>query len=349
MKDDLIDNPEALQPDYIPPEFVDRNRERTGLARAFSDIADGTLGNLHISGPHGTGKTHLTHETLEELPSKINSPHISCTQHDTQYKALKQLYSAVTGEDVESGHHTSKLQRQIKKRTTHVPTIVVLDDIEFLLLNDGNDLLYYLSRLGKNISVVTISSNQTDLHSELEERTYSSLQPQSIAFDSYDAKQAYQILADRARTALTPQSLHRDALTYISSRTRNISLGLHWLQTAAERATNSITVDTIKEVQSTARRRYVDHLLDDFTPHHELLFQAMTELTTENKAETTLQTGAVYDRYQDLCETYDEEKLSTRRLGDFLKQLEQLDLIDADYRYGGQKGKTREIQLNIPV
>jgi cell division control protein 6 len=40
-----------------------------------------------------------------------------------------------------------------------------------------------------------------------------------------------------------------------------------------------------------------------------------------------------------------EATLSTRRLSDFLKQLELLDLIDADYHYGGREGKTREIEI----
>jgi cell division control protein 6 len=307
MTDNLIQNPEPLQSDYLPPEFVGRDREQSGLTKAFSDIADGSLGNLHISGPPGTGKTHLTHSILEKLPDKANISYISCRQHDTQYKALKQLYSPVSGKDVESGYHTSALQRRIEKQTTHLPTVIALDDIEFLLLNDGNDLLYYLSRLGENISTVTITSDQTDLQSKLEERTYSSLQPQRIVFKPYEAKQVYRILANRARTALRPQSLHRDVLTYISSRTRNVTLSLHWLRAATEKAADPITVDTVKQVQSTARRRYVDNLFNNFTPHHELLFQAIVELTTENNHETCLRTGSVYNRYKDLCGTYNEE------------------------------------------
>ena len=221
----------------------------------------------------------------------------------------------------------------------------MLDEIDFLLLNDGSDLLYYLSRLegNGNTWIVTISSNQTELHSELEERTYSSLQPQSMVFEPYDPEQVYRILAERARSALKPQSLHREALTYISSRTRSIGVGLRWLRTAAERVDDSITVETVEKTQPVARRRYVDSQLDSFTPHHKLLFQSLIELTAENGDETAIQTGTVYGRYEDLCETYGEDELSSRRIGDLLKQPELLDLIDADYHYGGRKGKTREL------
>ena len=223
----------------------------------------------------------------------------------------------------------------------------MLDEIDFLLLNDGNDLLYYVSRFDEsgNTSIVAISSNQTELHSELEERTYSSLQPQNMVFEPYDPEQVYRIPAERARNALKPQSLQREALTYISSRTWSISVGLRWLRTAAERVDDSITVETVEKTQPTARRRYVDSQLDSFTSHHKLLFQSLMELTAENGDETAIQTGTVYGRYEDLCETYGEDELSSRRIGDFLKQLELLGLIDADYHYGGQKGKTRELEV----
>ena len=347
MTDSLINNPEALQSNYIPPNFTDREKEQTALTETFLSAADGALRNLHVQGQRGSGKTHLAREALSQLPDKISTSYIACTQHDTQYKALKQLYSAISGKEIESGYHTSELQRRIQKQTRHDPTVVILDDIEFLLLNAGNDLLYYLSRLGENISVITISSEKTDLYSKLEERTYSSLQPQTMALESYEPKQVYRILADRARAALKPQSLHRNVLTYISSRTQNISLGLQWLQASAEKATDSVTVDAVERGQSTARRRYVDSLLEDFNPHHELLFQALVELTTENEHEKTIQTGAVYGRYEDLCNAYSEKSLSDRRISDFITHLELLNLIESDYHYGGRKGKTREIQLTV--
>jgi orc1/cdc6 family replication initiation protein len=342
---DLIRNPAPLKSDYQPSQFPERDREKTALTEFFTDPTETHLRNLHVHGPWGSGKTHLLRHVLDELPERVNVCYVSCARNDTQYKALQQLCSKITEETVGDGYHTSELQRRIEKRTGQVPTVIVLDEIDFLLLNDGSDLLYYLSRLEGNTGIVAVSSNQTELQSELEERTYSSLQPQNMVFKPYNGEQVYRILAERARSALKPQSLHRDALTYISSRTRNVSVGLRWLRTAAERVENSITVETVEETQPVARRRYVDSQLNEFTPHHELLFQALVELTAESGDNTTIQTGTVYGRYEDLCDTYGEDELSSRRIGDFLKQFELLDLVDADYHYGGQKGKTRELEV----
>jgi len=64
------------------------------------------------------------------------------------------------------------------------------------------------------------------------------------------------------------------------------------------------------------------------------------ELDTENN---TIRTGDIYTRYEELCKS--SNALSKRRLSDFLKQLELLNLIKAEYHYGGQKGKTRDVKL----
>ncbi|MFB6199859.1 MAG: hypothetical protein ABEJ83_03195, partial [Candidatus Nanohaloarchaea archaeon] len=46
------------------------------------------------------------------------------------------------------------------------------------------------------------------------------------------------------------------------------------------------------------------------------------------------------------CTAYDEEALSNRRISDYLQHLELLNLVEVDYYYGGEKGKTREISLS---
>lgn len=75
------------------------------------------------------------------------------------------------------------------------------------------------------------------------------------------------------------------------------------------------------------------------------IYQAIEELTLERE-KPVIQTGSIYKRYKLLCQTYEEEPLSERRISDYLKHLELLNLIQAEYHYGGRKGKTREIQLN---
>jgi cell division control protein 6 len=339
--DSIIEDPAPLQTSYRPESFVDREQEKDQL----QTLQDNTVRNLFLHGPRGTAKTHLLLHCIEQLPASINTCYIPCQRCSTQYQALKQIYQTVTGETTEYGHHTAKLQREIREQTTETTSVVVLDDIDFLLLNDGDSLLYKLSRTNpENLGIILTSSHTEDLSTELEERTYSSLQPRHIKFEPYNPEQTYQILVQRAQNSLKSNTVHREALTYIASTTQNISKGLTWLKTAAEESTDKITQESVKQLQEEACSNYVSQQLRYFTDHHRLLYQAIEEL--EQQHGSPINTGEINDKYQQLCETGSETSVSNRRLSDFLKHLELLDLINVKYHYGGQKGKTREVTLN---
>lgn len=273
--------------------------------------------------------------------------YIPCRQYDTQYKALTRLYEAATNEQINSGHHTADLPREIKNRTSAVPSIVVLDDVEFLLLKDGDDLLYKLSRTNpQQVTLALTTARPDQLNTDLEERTQSSLQTRTMQFEQYSGQQLYDILAHRARESLQPRSLRQDALTYIASTTSHSSFALTWLKTAAKHTDDHITETTVKQTQESAYNTFIETQLQDFTPHHRLLYQAITEL--EKEVDSPVHTGQVNQRYRDLSQVQNENQVSNRQLSTYLKQLDLLDLIQTKYHYGGQKGKTREIILNTP-
>ena len=344
---EIIDNSAPLQTQFLPSKFVNREDELAVLQAQLSNITENSSRNLHIYGLRGTGKTHLTHSVLEETSSQANTCYILCSHYDTEYKVLKRIYEEITQEKINTGYHVSDLQRKIEERTSTVDTVIVLDEIDFLLEKNGDSLLYTLSRHEnkEKLSIITISANHSDL--PVEERTKSSLQTQTINFPQYTAEEIYKILLQRAEDSLKPRSVHQNALTYISSKTSNAKIGLHLLHTAAENTDDFIDEELVQNVQDKAYRRYADELLEPFTPHHKRVYQAIEELTEEQN--TVVQSGEIYNRYQELCKTYKEDSLSQRRISDYLKHLETLNLIKAEYHYGGNKGKTREIQLqNTP-
>ena len=340
----VIDDTTPLQGNYIPSEFINREEAQAFLDSTFSEVTAAGTQNIVITGPRGTGKTHIIRKQLRELPTTVTTCYVNCRQNNTQYKALSNIYRTLFDEDIGDGLHTATLQQELEHRLTG-ETLLVLDDLDFLLLNNGDDLLYYLSRrLSPEITLVLITANDGTLESRLEERTYSSLNPQRLGLVPYTIEEQFDILAARARHALTPQSLHRQALRYIATTISNPRVGLHWLQTAGEATTDAITEPVVKRVQSQAYQRYVDAQLDTFTPHHQLLYRAIQDLTIAQ--ETSIRTGQIYDRYERLCERAEQQALSHRRISDFLKHLELLNLINVNYYYGGEHGRTREIQLH---
>jgi len=344
----LIQNFTPLKANYIPASFVDREDTLPTLREFFTTARKSGSTDLIINGPRGIGKTHLVRRHLHELGDSVATCYIPCNRFNTQYKGLSRIYERLLRESAEEGHHTASLQRQIDERIGGLPTIIVLDEVDFLLLNDGNDLLYFLSRINdrESLSLVLISNGQSSIEDRVEERTFSSLYPRTITLESYPSKEIFEILAERARKALTPRSLHTRALDHISASTENAGFALCWLRTAAKNADEAISKTDVTDSYPKAREAYTERLLSDFTQHHQLLYSAAVDLDEE--IANGIRTGEIYQRYQELCTTDSADALSNRRLSDFLKELELLDLIQADYYYGGEKGKTREIRLQRP-
>ena len=335
---DILDAPELFDTDHTPETVVDREEELAQLVNAAASQSR----NAVLHGPRGSGKTLVTQIALDAARHDITTCHVSCLNHDTQYQVLSQLYEQLTGEGIETGYHTAQLQEAVTDRITD-ETIVVLDEVDFLLQNDGNDLLYFLSRLDHDtLSIVLVSANYEDLSSVLDERTYSTLQPQAIRFAPYTSNETYRILEARCRNALARTPFPKEALSYIAMQTANIRFGFHWIYQAAKAADDLITEDLAREMREQAVQRYRDVLLADFSPHHSILLEAIEHLTAERES---VHAGAVYDCYKKLARAIDKDTLTNRRISDFLKHLELLGIIDANYYYGGKEGKTREIQF----
>lgn len=325
-----------------PESFIDREEERATVTQVMTEPHPQ---HLYLYGAHGTGKTRLVRHALDNVPGSVTTCYLSCIRFDTQYRVLNQLSTTLTGESVSSGYHTTRLQRRLTDALSG-SVIIVLDDIDFLLLNEGNDVLYFLSRLDHDqLTVVALSANHSDLRTVIDERTYSTLQPHCLTIEPYPASTRYQILAARARH-LFPRGepFPKSALATIAGATPNLAFAFHWLQAALDAADTTLTDDTVTEVYDDAVRRYRATLLDDFTPHHHRLLTAIRHLVEEQES-GTVHSGQIYDQYQELCRESDQEPLTTRRVSDFLKHLELLNIIEADYSYGGEDGKTRRIRL----
>jgi len=344
MNDDSAGPTNNLKPGDIPAAAVTRDKERN---IAGNILSRGGSQHLYLYGPRGAGKTLFTHHLLRDFLDERNICYLSGITDDTQYKVLARLAAVLAGTEIGSGYHTVQLYNQVAACLHDQETVVVLDDIEFLLLNDGNDLLYSLSRLeqGTALNIVAVSANYPDLTATVDERTYSSLQPQRIAFEPYTADQATRILAERAQRELG-QPVTNGAVSEITAATANITLGLHWLVQAAAATDDVITADVVQTVQTAAVQRYRDRLLTDFSTHHHRLLEAIEQLTAGTEPTTS---GAVYDRYETLSTAAGGDPFTRRRVSDFLTQLELLGIIDVDYHRGGTLGKTREIQLTSPL
>lgn len=325
----------------LPDTVVGRADERAAMTRALEQLGQQ---HLHVAGPRGAGKTLLTAVTLQDTPTDATPCYVPCRRYDTQYRVLAQLLEHCTGEPVQPGYRTAQLQRQAADALQERAPVVVLDDVEFLLRNDGADLLYHLSRLDHTtVPIVTVSTTEPDLTAALDARTASSLQPRQVTLSAYIEQRAAAIIASHA-TDLCPQPITAAAIQYIAGQTTNIRLGLHWLTRTGEvrDADAVLTAATVLPLRLEARSRYWRDALTAFTRHHALVLTAVKQLVADTDP---VYTGPVYDRYTTLCQCRDIHPVTMRRVGDVLDDLELLGLIQVAHSRGGATGKTRAIRL----
>lgn len=93
----------------LPDLVVDRPDIQETLQNAV--VQSGR--HLVLSGPHGTGKTLFVRHLLDNLPA-VQPIYIPCIRCDTQYKMLQRTIGVLTGDEVNSGHHTAHLHKVLR-------------------------------------------------------------------------------------------------------------------------------------------------------------------------------------------------------------------------------------------
>lgn len=322
------------------PKLVKRTTEYEIL---LDNLTEQREHAIYLYGPHGAGKTLLVRHALRDLAPHTTVCYLSGRHHDTQYKVLAALCETLTGDKFTTGYHTAQLYTAFTRSLADHDLVIVLDDIDFLLLNDGSDLLYYLSRLDPQYAprLVMVSANHRNLSAVLDGLISSSLRPATISLAPYTEPETVSILETRIHDWVT-QDVTMEALAAVAATSQNIRLGRDWLTLAAEITDGPIREDIIQLTRVDAQQRYRANRLAAFSVHHRLLMQVIEQLAAEPDL---INSGAVYEWYQKRCTQLGRDPLSTRRISDYLKHLECLGLIQAEYHYGGHEGKTRHIQL----
>ena len=88
--------------------------------------------------------------------------------------------------------------------------MIILDEIDILLKNDGDGLLYTLTRT-ENVSIASIS-NFVDFKQFIKPRVKSSLRDREIVFPPYNAQQLVDILKERANLSFNDDVLNEDVI-----------------------------------------------------------------------------------------------------------------------------------------
>jgi cell division control protein 6 len=368
----LIKNRQALTIDYVPEKLPYREQEANALAQVLSPIFDDTRpSNLLLFGEPGTGKTAVVKKVIEmldqnakELNKKINTVNVNAKDASTTYKVLfeiaeeiglnneKDKQNRVPFTGISMGEATNRILEFIQKKKLNV--ILVIDEIDSLVNNSGDDILYSLTRANQRmtkggfISLIGIS-NSLDFKDKLDPRVRSSLSEEEMVFNPYKVDQLRHILHERSHIVFNENAISDAAINLcaaVAGREHgDARKAISLLRVAAELAERE-SVAKVDEKHVRAAQEKIEKdapyiILKDAPAHMKLVVLAITK--TKNG-----HTGEVYELYSSLCKHIEQQPLTQRRVTQIISELELLGLVSTDIINQGRYGRSQKIKITIP-
>jgi cell division control protein 6 len=305
----------------------------------------------------------------DELASQIKIPvhyiYINCQHVDTQYRVLTHIANTFikTWDDrlPLTGWPTDEVYNRLRQNIDEAGgvTTIILDEIDKLVQKSGDDILYNLTRINSDLNnakanVIGIS-NDLKFTEFLDARVKSSLGEEELIFPPYDAEQLQDILKNRSQNAFYEKAINSSVIPLCSALAAqehgDARRALDLLRVAAEIAdrdnTNRVEEKHVKKALNKIEQDTVAEVIRTLPPQSKLILLCIV-LNLENNLDK-LTTGMVFDTYQELCRKLHMDILTQRRVTDLIAELDMLGIINARVVSFGRGGRTRLIELSVPI
>ena len=364
----LFKDREVLRPDYVPKELPHREDQILHLGRILVPVLKGSRSsNVFLYGQTGSGKTAVVRFILDRLTKKsreVDAPvapcYINCRLTGTDYRVFSKLCEVVGIEVPFTGLATNEVFDRFKVALDFkkVLLIVVLDEIDFLVREQGDDLLYDLTRVNESlrsskVSIVGIS-NDLQFKEHLDPRVLSSLSEEEVVFRPYTAIELSDILQSRASLGFVSGSLTKGALNLCSALAAaehgDARRALDLLRVAGELAEREgnckVTEEHVRSAQNKIEEDRITSTLKTLPLHSKLVLCSCYLIKQAEYDGVT--TGNVYEVYSDLCKKIQLESLTQRRVSGLISELDIMGLLNASLINMGRYGRTKKVRLGIP-
>jgi archaeal cell division control protein 6 len=266
-------------------------------------------------------------------------------------KEEKRLQVHFTG--LSMGEATDRILDYIARKNLNV--ILVIDEIDSLVNNNGSDILYNFTRANERIlssqfiSLIGISNSLT-FKDKLDPRVRSSLSEEELVFNPYTIEQLRQILIERSELAFNNGAISIGTINLCAAmagkETGDARKAIDLLRVAAETAEREASVivseDHIRSAQQKIDSNTSHEILKNSTAHTKIVILAIINCKNNN-------TGEVYNIYTHLCSQLEQEPLTQRRITQIISELDQLGLVSTNIINLGRYGRSQKIKLNIPT
>lgn len=364
----MLDNPVykdrnalyALQP---PAGFVHRTQQKNELVVELAPILmNSPVTGVFVYGNPGTGKTSLILDLVKELEQeakkrnvKLRTAYVNCSENRTETAILIELLHQLTPGQAypRMGWNRAKaleeFQAVLSKEKMH--TLAILDEVDYVLKEEGDDILYRLSRIpAAHVSTVIIS-NDIRVSDYIKPRTQSAMGRVKIIFPPYAAEELHDILKARARDAFKEGTVSDAVLQKIADiegqKHGDARRALELLDSCAKIALvqkrNKLSIDLVDEAEKQLEQDQLLNVIATLTQQQKLLYLAIL------KHQKDIMMGMdVYKLYLETCEGYNIKPLTERRIRSFVISLSELGLVESEVGWlSDMQKKTRKIEVTI--
>ena len=364
----MFANREVLRHDYVPDTLPHREDQVRTLGEMVAPVLKGErCSNIFVYGKTGTGKTAVMRYVLNRLSQKaaeFNSPvrvcYVNCHTSGTEYRVFSSLCDAVhvhvpfTG--LALGEVFDRFRRGLDSHK-HV-LITVLDEVDELVKQRGDILLYELTRINETLkhsrTALVGISNDLRFKEFLDPRVQSSLSEEELVFRPYDAAELRDILFGRARLAFREGAVSTGAIelcaALAASEHGDARRALDLLRVAGELAerekATKVDENHIRQAEKRIEHDRMNEALKNL-PFHSKLVLCSVYVLGKCQAHQTSVTGNIYEVYSELCGQAGVAPLTQRRVSGLINELDAIGLLNAQVVNMGRYGRTKKIRLGI--
>lgn len=364
---EILKDREVLRHDYLPDELPHREDQIRLLGEATAPVLKGArCSNIFIYGKTGTGKTAVAKYVLNHLRTKtreynsaVEVCYVNCRFAGTEYRVFASLCQSVGVSVPFTGLSVGEVfeRFRIGLDSSKLIFLIVLDEIDALIKNRGDILLYELTRINEMLRYSRVSligiSNDLRLKEFLDPRVLSSLSEEEMVFRPYDASELKNILLQRAQLAFEAGVLCDGALglcaALAASEHGDARRALDLLRVAGEvaerRGARVVDEQHVKDAEKHIEHNRVFEALKSLTLHSKLVILSVFHLTRANIHRSI--TGEIYEVYSELCRELSVTALTQRRVSTLVNELDATGLLNAQVVSMGRYGRTKKIRLEV--
>ncbi|MGZ7043768.1 MAG: orc1/cdc6 family replication initiation protein, partial [Methanobacterium sp.] len=357
-------NKRFLDHRFLPDKLPHREEQIKSVAKYWIEALNNvTPPDVTIYGKTGTGKTAVTKFAKKQLIQvakdrnvNVRVEYVRCTDYTTEYQVIARLCQQLGQNVPYRGWTKAEVVhsfRDLFKKDVfgkNLILIVLLDEIDILLKNDGDGILYTLTRT-ENVAIASIS-NYVEFKKFIKPRVKSSLRDREIVFPPYNAQQLVDILEERSNLSFRDQVLNDNVIPLCAALAAkeegDARYALDLLRTsgelADEKGSEIVHEEYVREAKDQIEHNKVTDIIMTLPSQQQKVLESLLYLT-KRKEEIT--SGRLYEVYKEVSKG---DSVSYRRIFDFINELEMLGLISTKTISRGRgKGRTNIIDLQCEI